>query len=610
MKSAITKLIPGLIFIIALATGCNTTAGTVAGVSGGVLGATAIAALIVPYSSVNVTVDVYQDTYPLYSKYEIIEGQIPPDKWRTDPMTLGKPTLLAQGRYSPVNRAESIINYLSHPSLNREKLRSLKEQIEGTASTISETIQIFDSWTDLSDIDRKAASQIREQYRTSSSDKITTTNQFMLEYRRLGKVEPIRHNATVTTTHIDTLIHDHRRALQSAQKILNNTTRIQSEDIEDMEYYFRKFRQTLNDLTNFYDLKVTFAGVEIEKWVIPKLVRDESRENQSSSDAPPVGEQVPNPNTTVNQTSETGNDRTSTNTPQAPALPTSKSQTVLRFQDVSQQSIWRSKEGNGVSINIPLLKSISPQAVSESNEEGEKPEVNVDKLNEILEQANKKTSEIISTVRNLPTTIEGIELPSAPALSPRVGVSQNAGPIVDEATQPLLTLNSFIDTVTDPRNRRNWKRLNYARSFSSSGNHAAVIYMENWAVPVLKSARFDPTQFVVAAAKLYSTALTTFAGVYGLPITNLTDKEDTPLLDPTLNFYTISERHMRGKMMREQVDRELIRLLDVSINRWEIVTEDPPTTSTVNIQKINTLTRELEGRISALETITGRSAKP
>lgn len=95
--------------------------------------------------------------------------------------------------------------------------------------------------------------------------------------------------------------------------------------------------------------------------------------------------------------------------------------------------------------------------------------------------------------------------------------SPNIGPILNEVMQVILTQSEYIDIITDKRNEDKWVVLNSASSTGRMGNHSTVIYLENMATPVVKSAKFDPSQFISANAALYQTAFDTSALLFGLP---------------------------------------------------------------------------------------------
>ncbi len=89
------------------------------------------------------------------------------------------------------------------------------------------------------------------------------------------------------------------------------------------------------------------------------------------------------------------------------------------------------------------------------------------------------------------------------------------GPIKNEAIQVLLTENKVLSRITEPSAQRYWKTLPLARSSAGPGNHNTVVYLENMATPTLKSARYDPNDFIIANAQLTKTllhALATSAG--------------------------------------------------------------------------------------------------
>jgi hypothetical protein len=90
--------------------------------------------------------------------------------------------------------------------------------------------------------------------------------------------------------------------------------------------------------------------------------------------------------------------------------------------------------------------------------------------------------------------------------------SPNLGPITNEVTQFLLTPGKSIGAIADPVNETRWKPFSYCRVNTGPGNNDVVFYMENDGRPILKSAAFDPTKFIVANGKIYQRAFSVLAG--------------------------------------------------------------------------------------------------
>lgn len=93
----------------------------------------------------------------------------------------------------------------------------------------------------------------------------------------------------------------------------------------------------------------------------------------------------------------------------------------------------------------------------------------------------------------------------------------NLGPISNELIQQLLAQSKAIDVVTDPKNKRSWERFAVAQSRAVMGDENAVVYLEDAATPVLKSATFDPSKFIEANAKMFQVAFTSATNLVGLP---------------------------------------------------------------------------------------------
>jgi hypothetical protein len=95
-----------------------------------------------------------------------------------------------------------------------------------------------------------------------------------------------------------------------------------------------------------------------------------------------------------------------------------------------------------------------------------------------------------------------------------VTISSSFGPITSDVVQGVFS-PSFIDKVAS--NPKAWKKWNQALSDSHEGDHNAVIYMDNMLTPILKDARFDPSNFIAANAEAYKKAFSIVASVYGVP---------------------------------------------------------------------------------------------
>lgn len=93
----------------------------------------------------------------------------------------------------------------------------------------------------------------------------------------------------------------------------------------------------------------------------------------------------------------------------------------------------------------------------------------------------------------------------------------NVGPLVNEGMQQVLAENEMIDVITDPGNRRNWRRFDSAKSTGRTGNHNAIVYLENLATPILKSSEFDPSAFIRANGLLYQATFKAVVDAFGLP---------------------------------------------------------------------------------------------
>lgn len=93
--------------------------------------------------------------------------------------------------------------------------------------------------------------------------------------------------------------------------------------------------------------------------------------------------------------------------------------------------------------------------------------------------------------------------------------SANLGPINNEVTQVLLSQGKVLSKITDESeaNESRWHCFSHCVSEGGPGNNDTVFYMENQAMPVLKSASFDPTKFIAADGAIYKEALAALANV-------------------------------------------------------------------------------------------------
>lgn len=92
--------------------------------------------------------------------------------------------------------------------------------------------------------------------------------------------------------------------------------------------------------------------------------------------------------------------------------------------------------------------------------------------------------------------------------------SLSLGPIENEVMQ-MITAHKAIEDITDPDNKGRWVPFSEAEAFSGAGDSTNVVYLENMATPVLKSSKFDPTQFIAAEGKLFKNAFNAVVGALG-----------------------------------------------------------------------------------------------
>ncbi len=146
-------------------------------------------------------------------------------------------------------------------------------------------------------------------------------------------------------------------------------------------------------------------------------------------------------------------------------------------------------------------------------------------------------------------------------------VNFNEGPLVNEAMQQVLTKSAYIDTITNESNKRSWKRLNYAESSGGMGTHNAVIYLENWATPFLKSSDFDPTKFLVAHGALYRKAFGIVGQVMGIPQSG--DAATTGTLKG-LNIHETDARRKNADATLQKVKKSILGSLKAAIDEQAV----------------------------------------
>lgn len=94
----------------------------------------------------------------------------------------------------------------------------------------------------------------------------------------------------------------------------------------------------------------------------------------------------------------------------------------------------------------------------------------------------------------------------------------NVGPISNEVFQVITTAGDSLARLTRKDAAMFWNRVNSVRSRGGPGNLDSVVYLENMAMPVLKSSTFDPTKFIVANGMIYRKAFAAAVEVFGVPV--------------------------------------------------------------------------------------------
>ncbi len=134
--------------------------------------------------------------------------------------------------------------------------------------------------------------------------------------------------------------------------------------------------------------------------------------------------------------------------------------------------------------------------------------------------------------------------------------SANFGPIVNEVMQQILAKNAMLDSITDKRFEKRWVVVNRAKSVGRTGTHNTVIYLENNATPIVKSAAFDPSEFIKANAVLYETAFNSAAAVFGIP---LAGEPATPL--NSANLFAFKKKQREIEREKANTRREIVKTL-------------------------------------------------
>lgn len=96
-----------------------------------------------------------------------------------------------------------------------------------------------------------------------------------------------------------------------------------------------------------------------------------------------------------------------------------------------------------------------------------------------------------------------------------ITTSVSLGPVSNEVTQIVLTPGKLLGRIADPANAGSWRSFSHCASNAGPGNNDVIFYMENQATPILKSATFDPTKFIVAGGAIFERAFSVLADAAG-----------------------------------------------------------------------------------------------
>lgn len=165
--------------------------------------------------------------------------------------------------------------------------------------------------------------------------------------------------------------------------------------------------------------------------------------------------------------------------------------------------------------------------------------------------------------------VAGIPIEIASLSFTGVSISANFGPIANEVVQGLFTENDFIDRIVTDKTR--WTRFNYAYSSGGAGDHNAIVYMDNMLTPIMKSARFDPSQFIAANAQIYERAAEVLSDVVGVPLAKDAAATDGGL--ESLNLLGLKSRKQKAfKAAGDERDR-LLAVLKLVLDEHAVLQE-------------------------------------
>lgn len=146
----------------------------------------------------------------------------------------------------------------------------------------------------------------------------------------------------------------------------------------------------------------------------------------------------------------------------------------------------------------------------------------------IASDPSEAAKKLNSTLNSMTTMMVDISSASATLLS-----SRSNGPIVSEGTQAVLAESEMIDTITRKSNAHRWVRLNQAKSHNGPGNTNTIIYLDSPAVPVIKSAAYNPEKFVSANMAAYERVFMSLGAIVTLPDATSSDS------GPQKNMYSV-----------------------------------------------------------------------
>jgi hypothetical protein len=261
-------------------------------------------------------------------------------------------------------------------------------------------------------------------------------------------------------------------------------------------------------------------------------------------------------------------------------------QMSVRLADLRQKvdALARVKEAPKVDNAVAQLKSLPPTTSI-------KPEVR--------QAATEFTTNYLkSATDRLPDFAEKLHQNVTSLSFSNINASVNFGPIIKEVMQAVFSKGDAIDVATDPKNAKRWHLMNSAFSHAGTGNHDAVIYLENLASPILKSGAFDPSKFTEAYGDVYRTAFGAAARAYGYSL--------SPTSQP-INPASARAREESAKSRSEAAKNVMLQALAATIAAAKPYSGTGPTSDSDRLKAAAEAKKSLEATAVRLENLSAAS---